>query len=80
MALPYSATTDPLRQRCSRFGGPGQIRTGDLRLRRPSLYPPELRAHRNDGYLTTGGWVLQSRLCAERQSASQCSSASCPQA
>ncbi len=44
MALPYSATTDPLRQRCSRFGGPGQIRTGDLRLRRPSLYPTELRA------------------------------------
>ena len=27
-----------------RNGAPGQIRTGDLRLRRPTLYPAELRA------------------------------------
>ena len=27
------------------FGAPGRIRTCDLRLRRPVLYPAELRAH-----------------------------------
>ena len=26
-------------------GGPGQIRTADLRFRKPSLYPPELQGH-----------------------------------
>ena len=25
------------------FGEPGRIRTGDLRLRKPTLYPAELR-------------------------------------
>ena len=28
------------------YGAPGRIRTCDLRLRRPTLYPTELRAHR----------------------------------
>ena len=59
-----------------RFGGPGQTRTGDLRLRRPSLYPPELRAHRNDGYLTTGAYGVQSPDTVCSDSASICSPAS----
>ena len=29
------------------FGTPGPIRTGDLRIRSPALYPAELRAQEN---------------------------------
>ena len=30
---------------CQKDGDPGKIRTSDLRFRKPSLYPPELRGH-----------------------------------
>lgn len=47
-------------------GAPGRIRTPGLRLRRPSLYPPELQALRGFTGSRLRGWlpvtVLQSRL------------------
>ena len=36
-----------------KFGTPGRIRTFDLRFRKPSLYPAELREH--EGILPQGG-------------------------
>ncbi len=41
---PPSRLLSPLVQRLETLGAPGRIRTCDLRLRRPSLYPTELRA------------------------------------
>ena len=34
-----------LKEYLKRIGTPGPIRTGDLRIRSPALYPAELRAH-----------------------------------
>lgn len=41
---PPSRLLSPLVQLLETLGAPGRIRTCDLRLRRPSLYPAELRA------------------------------------
>ena len=35
----------PWKDRRQKSGDPGKIRTSDLRFRKPSLYPPELRGH-----------------------------------
>ena len=43
LALPLGYT--PLSPGIKKFGEPAEIRTPDTRLRRPLLYPAELRAH-----------------------------------
>lgn len=35
-------------------GAPGPTRTGDLRIRSPTLYPTELRVHGTDSTIKTG--------------------------
>jgi hypothetical protein len=42
---PQSHDGEPDSQNLARFGAPGRTRTCDPRLRRPVLYPTELRAH-----------------------------------
>src|SRR5690606_23897106 len=44
--LPFKVLAD-LKSSKKRIGAPGEIRTPDPRLRRPVLYPAELRARRS---------------------------------
>src|SRR6187397_1718413 len=48
----------------TRISAPGRIRTCDLWLRRPTLYPAELRAHKRQRYHTVArrkAWVFVRR-------------------
>ncbi len=56
-----------LRAESGRNGGPGRSRTADLRFRKPSLYPSELRGRRLLYYRTQPGpfrAIADSVLCA----------------
>jgi hypothetical protein len=66
----------PNQEGVGNIGAPAAIRTRDLRLRRPTLYPAELRAHRGrdttrrseaaSSYLNPG-WIEPDRVFAQRR-------------
>ena len=61
LCLPKFFRCGAARRSCeaTKTGMPGRIRTCDLRIRNPLLYPTELRAHKNNPSLT--GWPCQAK-------------------
>ena len=57
-------------------GDPGGIRTPDLRIRNPPLYPAELRGHRPNIARRPGGGQCRGEICAASRSGSPAGSPS----